>query len=532
MIDVRKVRTLGRLLLKLETRSKSGSNRKLLLLNISYLIPGMLLPWILIKQNTDPSGFEFVFVTYLFFTLILAFTIITELDNLVISGSESEIFSSMPIEDRLFVSAKMFMLLRYLIFLCIPLLVPGSIYFYFMMKSFPRAFLYFVSGLMLSFFIVNILILLYSAALRIFKSKKLSTYTLAFQLLMILSLILGYQFIAFGMTGRTSINEYMNVLQKTGVINYLPQAWYALLPARNNYVPGFTLMFKVFLPILICYLSYFSLKLYLIENYGVIREKFLNARTFEPALNNKQRFLIFQILNDFIQNVYLRNNLERSSYGLMISLYKSEKTVKLAIWPMIIIPVGLAFFALLADQLPVPFEHSFFDERPVFHISILIAVLVSLGTAMTAVKLTNEQGASWIYDSYPVESIKHFKNGFRKFFVINLLIPVCVSIGLIFIIKIPLHFAIIHTLFIFAAANLYNSIYGLLSKKLPFTRENTLLNSMQRMTGIIYPLLYGIGIVLIQLFAYKGVITSMITILALFTINFWLNYFGFVRDKS
>ncbi|MCI0450536.1 MAG: hypothetical protein L0Y79_12275 [Chlorobi bacterium] len=533
MIDIRKVRTLGSLLLKLETRSKSGTNRKLLLLNISYLIPGILLPWILTKQNTDPSGFEFIFVSYFFFTLIILFTIITELDNLIISGSESEIFSSMPIDDPLLVNAKMYMFLRYSFFLTSPLLVPGSVYFYFMMKSLPRAFLYFASGFLLIFFLINILILLYSAALRIFKSKRLSSYALAFQLFMILSLIFGYQFIALVMTGSqsTGITEYLSLLKKTGFIDYFPQAWYALLPSRNNYVPGFELMFKVFLPILICYLSYFSLKMYLAENYRFIREKFQDSRTFGVLSGGRQRSLIFQIVSDFIQNVYLKNNIERSSYGLVSSLYKKEKSVRLAILPMILIPIALAFFALVTNQLPVPLQSQFgVTEKPVFHISILIAVLISINTAMMSIKVTNYKGVCWIYDSYPVEPFKHFKNGFRKFFVTNMLVPICILLEIIFILKIPLPIATIHTLFIFISANLYVSIYSLLSKGLPFTKENTMLNSLQRMTGIIYPILYGIAIVFIQMYAYKNIVNAIIVILAFIKITLWLNYFGFVRD--
>ncbi len=165
-----KVRTLGKLLLKLETRSRTGSNRKLLLLNITYLLPGIFLPLLLVKQNTDPTGFEYSFLTFLFFSLILTFTVITELDNLIVSRTEAEIFSAMPIDNGLLVNAKMFVITRYTFFLSLPLLLPGSFFYYTIMRSFPRTFVYFISGFMLLFFTVNILILLYSMALRNFKA--------------------------------------------------------------------------------------------------------------------------------------------------------------------------------------------------------------------------------------------------------------------------------------------------------------------------------------------------------------------------
>jgi hypothetical protein len=534
MIDVRKVRTLGKLLLKLETRSKNGSNRKLLLLNISYLLPGVFLPWLLLKQNTDPTGFEFAFLTFLFYSLILSFTIITELDNLIISKTEADLLTSMPIDDGLLVRAKMYMITRYLIFLCIPLLMPASIYYYAIINSIPRTFLYLASGFMLCFFTVNILILVYSAALRIFRSKKLSSYTLAFQLLMVFAMIIGYQFISFGITGKpgSSAAGYIHSLQAKGILDYFPQSWFALIAARNNYVPGLELILKLMLPLFICYMSYFTLKIYLVENYSYIREKFLSSKYFEAgAAKEKSGFFLFNMLGDFVQNVYLRSNLERSSFGLIRSLYRSDKTVKLAIIPMIIIPIGLALFALITNQLPAPFAKNYYETKPVFHISILLCVLVVLNTAILGVKVTNYAGVSWVYDSYPVTSRKHFKNGFRKFFVIYVILPVCILLGIMFLFKIPADQALIHTVFIFAAANLYNSVFNLLSRALPFTKENTLVNSLQRMTSILFPLLYGILIIVLQLFAYRSFLSAVVTILALFTITFWINYFGFVRGK-
>jgi hypothetical protein len=51
------------------------------------------------------------------------------------------------------------------------------------------------------------------------------------------------------------------------------------------------------------------------------------------------------------------------------------------------------------------------------------------------------------------------------------------------------------------------------------------------MTAIIYPFLYGIVIVILQLFVYKSMMTTLIAVLAFITVTFWLNYFGFVRRK-
>jgi hypothetical protein len=264
----------------------------------------------------------------------------------------------------------------------------------------------------------------------------------------------------------------------------------------------------------------------------VIREKFTDSKMLLQETGSKQRFFVLNIISDLIQNIYLRNNSERSSYGLLRSMYLRDKSVRLSVVPMIIIPAGLALFALITDQLPPPFIKGYFDIKPVFHISLLLCVLVVLNTAMLAVKVSGNSEASWVYESYPHGLRKHFKNGLRKFFVVYLLIPVCILLWVIFIFKIPFDQAALHTIFIFASANLYNSVFNLFSKKLPFTKESTMINSLQRMSAIFYPFLFGIVIVLLQLFVYRSMFTASLAVLALVVITFWVNYFGFVREKS
>jgi hypothetical protein len=169
---------------------------------------------------------------------------------------------------------------------------------------------------------------------------------------------------------------------------------------------------------------------------------------------------------------------------------------------------------------------------PVFHISIMLSILVVINTSIIGMKVTHNPGASWIYDSYPIEARKRFKNGIRKFYIVYLLIPICIVTGLIFTFTMPLWQAALHALFIFTAANLYNSIYNLISRVLPFTKENSLLNSVQKLSNMIFPFMFGTLFVLIQIYSYKNIPVAIIAVLIIMTLNFWLNFFGFVHVKS
>jgi hypothetical protein len=535
MIDVRKIRAVGKLLFRLETRSKSGSRRKLIFLMSSYLLPGIFLPLLLYKQNTDPTGFEFTFLTYLFYSLIVCFTVSSELDNLIVTQTETEIFTAMPVDDRLLVRAKMFMLVRYLLVLIIPLFTPGAVYYYFMLKSVPRSIMYFAAGFMLCYFTVNLLLLLYGMAIKTFKAKKLSSYTLVFQLILIMCMILGYQLVSYGITGKqgASAVNYMHLLQKKNLLDLFPQSWFAFLPARGHYELSFALLLKVALPVFICYMSRLSLRMYLDENFTAIKEKiFYSVFSRENDSGTQNRFILIRLISNFINTVYLKNPPERASYTLMKSMYRHDKAVKLNIIPMVIIPAGLTLFALITNQLPAPFERFYFDIKPVFHISIMLSVLVVINTSVIGMKVSPDSGASWIYKAYPLQPGKRFKNGIRKFFIIYLLLPVSIIIGIIFTFTMPLWQAALSALFIFAAANLYNSISNLLSRALPFTKENSLLNSVQKLSSMIYPFAFGTVIVIVQIFSYRNLPTAMIALLIIITLNFWVNFFGFVHVKA
>ena len=535
MTDFKKVKILGKLLFKLETRTRTGSIRKILILMFSYLIPGWFLPFLLFRQSTDPTGYEYVFLTYLFFTVILSFTFISELDNIIISKSESEIFSMLPLEESTIVNAKMYVIIRYLALLSLPLLLPGSFYYFFIVKSVPRVLLYYLSGLILSSFIVNLILLIYCAALMNFKLKRLSTYTYIFQVLLIFLLVVGYQFVSYSFTGRFSPASlsYFGVIQKNGILQYFPQAWYGLIPVSRNVTADYRLLIKATLPLILTYLSHLSLKMYLSENYGTIRERFMRSKIFYGDTQSTKDIIRGDSLwTRFIDTVYIKNPAEQSSYTWLKNFFKRDKAVKLNLLPMIMIPAGLAVFALVTNQLPPPFSNPLLGSYAAFHISIPISVLVVITTAMLGIKITSNPSASWVYEAYPIESKMRFKNGIRKFFVVYLLLPVCLLLFIIYWIAMPFYQAAVNTLFIFSVSNMFNSLSHSFSKTLPFSRENTLINSGQRIFSMVLAVVFGIPVIALQFFVYRSMLDAAVASIIVITVTYWLNYFIFVREKK
>ncbi len=516
----------------MELKSRDGSIKKLLLLFISYSLPGWFLSVLLFRQNIDPTGFEFAFLTFLFFSMILCFTILSELENLIITKTEAELLGIMPIDDNTAAGAKMYVIVMYLAVLTLPLMLPGSIFYYLIVKSIPRAFLYYVSGYIMCVFIVSVILLLYSFLIRSFMLKRLSTYTYILQVLLIFFLVIGYQFISYAFTvgSNNPPISYFEVIQKNGLIQYFPQAWYGFIAVRQNFALDFRLLVKAVLPVFVTGFSYFSLRMYLSENYSAIRENLLNSRVIPGKYPGKKTSVLKKAWKAFTDKLYVRNMTEQSSFTMLQSFFRRDKAVKLNILPMIMIPAGLAIFALISNQLPPPFWKAYYSSRPAFHISIMLSVFVVINTSMLGIKVTSNSAASWIYEAYPIESRKRFKNGIRKFFVLYLVLPVAAILFVIFLIEIPFEQALVHTLFIFSSANLFNSLCSSFGKALPFTVESTLINSLQRLLAVFVSILFGIPFIALQLFAYKSVVEALIASGILLTITFWINYFVFVRE--
>jgi hypothetical protein len=535
MYDATKVKVLTGMLFKQEIRGKDGTSKKLVLLFISYILPGIFLPLILYKQNSDPTGFEFSFLTFLFFSIILAFTIIAELNNLIVSKTEIELFSALPVDDELIVHAKLHVTLRYIFIISLPLLIPGAVYYFIIIRSVSRSILYFVSGFMMFYFLINFLMMFYSIILKKIKSARLNTYVLVFQIVLIFVLVIGYQFVTYSFTGyrRSGIDPYFNFFFEKGYLQYFPQAWFGFIPARQTaYGADYHIWLKVILPVIVCWLSYLSLKYYLITNYSLIRERFLQTSvTNEHSGVEKKRSFFVKFYRKYFRKHYLRNSIEDSSFSLVQSMFLKDRVMRLNILPMMAVPVGMTIFALFTNQLPAPFGNQFFLHYA-FHLSILLTVLMAVNTAVRGVKVSGDTGAGWLYDASPIENVKLFKNGIRKFFVLDLLIPLSFILFILFMLVIPPFQALVHTLYIFICANLFNSLYHIFSKEMPFTKENTIIHSIQRITSLIYPIIFGVFFFVIQFFAYNNLILAVVVILAIATVNFWLNYYGFVRTGN
>jgi Zn-dependent protease with chaperone function len=96
----------------------------------------------------------------------------------------------------------------------------------------------------------------------------------------------------------------------------------------------------------------------------------------------------------------------------------------------------------------------------------------------------------------------------------------------------PFYQAAVNTLFIFSVSNMFNSLSHSFSKTLPFSRENTLINSGQRIFSMVLAVVFGIPVIALQFFVYRSMLDAAVASIIVITVTYWLNYFIFVREKK
>jgi hypothetical protein len=58
------------------------------------------------------------------------------------------------------------------------------------------------------------------------------------------------------------------------------------------------------------------------------------------------------------------------------------------------------------------------------------------------------------------------------------------------------------------------------------------MQSIHRLGAIFYPLVFGTGCVLLQIFVYRDIPLTLLAIAIVISVTFWLNFFAFVKGKD
>jgi len=497
--------------LKLDYRDKENSGKKKVFgILLAYLISNTFL-----SMNYYRTFDELSFVVLSFSTnaFLLSFIVLNDYSTLFFSKSHIDTISSLPVSSSELFLSKFISAAIYIFFFSVAVLIPQVVFFNLYSNEFSLTILYLINNLLFSFFLIGLILLMYTAAIYYLTEKaNVILYFLQFTFLgfVMYSSSLASQAVTHG---KSSIMSYE-------LVHYLPQ---------NLFASG---LYNI-LNLMICILSsagiYFLFYILIRKNYREIAQKVYSIR---KKTNEKKSFSLIKSINDFVYNNILRNNFEKASYNLTRNQLKNSRNLRLKYIPLAFIPVIICLIGVFADataflvfKQPGKSIQYLTSGIVILSPSITFTIIMCSRLLITNTKIAEENSGEveWIYDSSPIESEKLFKNGTLKFINVNFIIPVILFITFLLFLRIQPLLVILNMLYITSFLFLINSIMIMFDKKYPFTLESSKFNSASKFLEIIYTIILGIIVFIIQIFIFQNVIFVIIAIAVLLGLTVLLN---------
>ncbi|MCE1165552.1 MAG: hypothetical protein LWX07_09150 [Bacteroidetes bacterium] len=496
---------LTRLFLKIDFRNKDNAGfRRLIGIIVTYLFANTL-----ITNNNylrlDKPSFAFVSLTVNFF--FVAFILISDYAQLFFSKNHVDSLKSLPVKQENIFTSKIISSFIYLSVFPFVVSLPPSVYMYFYGGLITDSLLFFVCSFVFSYFIIGIILLANSFVILAGKGRSKALVFL-FQIL-----FLVFVFSMNRTSGRLTNND---MLTGNTYFKYLPQ--YYLADGFGN--PAYILALLA-VTILLFAVTYFFL-----------RNKYFTLSEIVGSVDAPKTSLFTRLRAGFdfsrFENIILRGSSEKASYGLFKNLFFNNASLKLRLFPVLLIPVISTLVGVVSGISPmlVMTENGKIINDGILIVSPAVTITtlmcIRLLYANTKMALDTDGNIGWLYDSLPVERRK-FANGVLKFIYVYFLVPVIAVTSLLLLTRLPAADVFLNQIYLFAFGIFVNSLLNRFDKTLPFTVESTKFNSSSKYIEILVVTLFGIVFFVSQIFIFKSIIFVLLGALALAVISYFLN---------
>lgn len=494
---------LTKMFLNLDFRNSGDSGfRKLISLIITYLFVNTMMSF---SSFTQHNREVFIFMSLTVNLFLTGFIIISDYSNLFFANKYTDVLKSLPVsEENIFVS-KVTSALVYLSVYPFVMAVPPSVFIYFYNNSIADSFMFGLISFVFSYFIIALVFLLNS--LVVIRSKgKSKILIFVFQVVFV-----SFIFIMNKYSGRHSGSaDFLSL----GFIKFFPQ--YYLLLVFNNAL--------YLLPYLLITVMLF------LFNYAFFRKNYFNL---SEIINSSPKQLVRRKLFSFnikaVERIILRNNLERSSYYLTKSLFRSGSTLKLRLMPVLLLPVIAVAIAVFGDVNEMLIVSGLIKESPyevyVLSPSITLTLIMAARLVYSSTKISfdEDENVISVFNVLPLDSRFNFLKGVNKFVSFNLIIPVALlCLGLV-LFRLPHYDVVLNFLYIYVFVSLYNAVSMKFDKVYPFTVPATKFNNSTKYFNLLGAILLGIVLVASQIFVFKHIIFFITAIFVILAVKVLLN---------
>ncbi|QVK17459.1 hypothetical protein KHQ81_11450 [Mycoplasmatota bacterium] len=437
-----------------------------------YALMGLMIivPFVIMINNIV-AQMSIIFGILMF---LISSTIIADFSSVLLDIRDKTIISTKPVQSKTISIAKFIHIVHYLFLVTIILAGPGIIaifikylVLYNFVSSILITLLFIGEMILLDLFIVVITTLIYLFILKFFSGEKLKDIINYVQILMMITITIGYQFI-----GR--IYQF----RELGKVEFHDK-WYQYLIIPIWFGAPFEVFFNnnlskqyVILSLLVLIVPILTFIIY-IKLIPTFEDNLLK-------LNQSQKTGKYKKNKLRLSNLFIRNKDERIFYQFTYQMMKSERDFKLKVYPSLGLSLIFPFIFLFAYGISI-------DELPgsKYYLFIYFCAFL-LPTAVAMLKYSRSYKGAWIYEVAPIKDINFIYKGALKAFVFKLLLPIYLIESSIFIYL--FHIDILLDLIIVFLTMLLILVicFRLVGKGLPFSQS---IDNVTNSQGIVFLLL-------------------------------------------
>ena len=492
------IKILFNTFLKLEFRDNDNSAKKKFIgILVSYLFANTVLSFNSFISFEKTSYELLAFSTGVF---LLVFVVLNDFGNIFFTKRHIDAVNTLPISKSELVSAKFISSFAYLFVYAVIIIIPQTIFFFFYEKNLVETAFFVVAGFSSLFFILGIILFLYTISLKLFSGK--SGFILYFLQFIFFFYVI---FISSHISKKAVVRgDIMNI----GYIKYFPQ--YYFTQSVNN----ITLLLVLLIATALVYLLYYF---YLKNNYFSLSAIIYSLK--EKVKKDKTKNGLFASYNYFICNRFINNNEEKASYLLTFNQLKSSKSLKMKFIPLTFIPLIVSLIAVFSDNLT--FQPGEKESIALLVPSVFFTLLMCIKLLISATKIEDENstGSAWMFSVLPIYSPKRILNANIKFVFSNFVIPVAIILFALMIFKVEAFTLACNILFMLSASYFIITLFLLFDKIFPYSLESSRYNSVSKFGEILLIMLVGVVIFVSQIFIFENVIFVIISVILFYVIS-------------
>ncbi|MDL4842025.1 hypothetical protein [Aquibacillus rhizosphaerae] len=406
-MDQRRVPTIFNQNAKQETK-----NQFLKSLGLYALYGLILIPFIVFGENyIFQMGIVFGIAMFM-----LMMSMISDFSTVLLDIRDKTILDTKPISDKTVSVAKMVHVCIYMTqltgaFALIPLVVG------LFTQGILFTLIFIVELVLMGLFIVVLTALIYIFILRFFSGERLKDIINYVQILLSISIIVGYQIVARSF-------EFVEL-----DVSFTFQWWHVLIPPIWFGAPYELILNQqlsntnIVLSLLVLLIPILSIFIYarLVPSFERNLQKLLN----NSGTNKKKRMRINQVW----QRLVCRSELEKTFFQFSSLILKQEREFKLKVYPSLGMGIVFPFIFLFSYISTNSFEELSSSK---LYVTIHFCNLIIL-TVVHMLRYSSNYKAAWIYQTAPINNKFVIYRATLKAFLVKLYIPIFGLVSIIFI---------------------------------------------------------------------------------------------------